>query len=86
MSLPDWCEPLLDADTMRAVDRWAIEERGVPSLDLMERAGAGVARAVESLVPDGPVAVLCGKGNNGGDGLVDGAALACDRTSPSRCC
>jgi NAD(P)H-hydrate epimerase len=36
----------------------------------MERAGAGVARAVERLVPDGPVAVLCGKGNNGGDGLV----------------
>jgi NAD(P)H-hydrate epimerase len=70
MLLPDWCEPLLDAETMRAVDRWAIEERGVASLDLMERAGAGVTRAVERLVPDGPVAVLCGKGNNGGDGLV----------------
>ena len=55
---------------MRAVDRWAIEERGIPSLDLMERAGEGVARAVERLVPDGPVAVVCGKGNNGGDGLV----------------
>ena len=39
-------------------------------LDLMERAGAGVARAVEALVPDGPVTVACGKGNNGGDGLV----------------
>ena len=70
MLLPDWCEPLLDAETMRAVDRWAIEERGIASLDLMERAGAGVARAVESLVPDGPVTVVCGKGNNGGDGLV----------------
>ena len=55
---------------MRAVDRWAIDERGVPSLDLMERAGAGVARAVERIAPDGPVAVVCGKGNNGGDGLV----------------
>ncbi len=42
----------------------------MPSLDLMERAGAGVARAVEQLAPDGPVAVVCGKGNNGGDGLV----------------
>jgi hydroxyethylthiazole kinase-like uncharacterized protein yjeF len=62
--------PLLDAETMRGVDRWAIEEQGVPSLDLMERAGAGVTRAVERLVPDGPVAVVCGKGNNGGDGLV----------------
>ncbi len=36
----------------------------------MERAGAGVARAVERLAPDGRVAVVCGKGNNGGDGLV----------------
>ena len=69
-SLPAWLSPLPDAPTMRAIDRWAIEEHGVPSLDLMERAGAGVARAVERLVPDGPAAVVCGKGNNGGDGLV----------------
>ncbi len=55
---------------MRAIDRWAIDEQGVPSLELMERAGAGVYRAVEELAPDGPVAVVCGKGNNGGDGLV----------------
>jgi NAD(P)H-hydrate epimerase len=55
---------------MRAVDRWAIDERGVSGLELMERAGAGVARAVESLAPGGPVTVVCGKGNNGGDGLV----------------
>ncbi len=68
--LPDWCEPLLDAPRMRAVDRWAIEQRGIPSLDLMDRAGQAVARAVEAVVPDGPVAVVCGKGNNGGDGLV----------------
>jgi hydroxyethylthiazole kinase-like uncharacterized protein yjeF len=69
-TLPDWLTPLLDAETMRDVDRWAIETRGVPSLDLMERAGAGVVRMVERLAPDGPVAVVCGKGNNGGDGLV----------------
>ena len=55
---------------MREVDRWAIEEQGTPSLLLMERAGEAVARALERLCPDGPVAVLCGKGNNGGDGLV----------------
>ena len=30
-----WLEPLPDAEQMRATDRWAIEERGVPSLDLM---------------------------------------------------
>ncbi|MGH2876202.1 MAG: NAD(P)H-hydrate epimerase, partial [Solirubrobacteraceae bacterium] len=69
-SLPDWLTPLLDAEAMRGVDRWAIEERGVPSLELMERAGAGVARIVERVVPDGPAVVVCGKGNNGGDGLV----------------
>ncbi len=69
-SLPDWLTPLLDAETMRGVDRWAIEERGVPSLELMERAGAGVTRIVERLAPDGAVVVVCGKGNNGGDGLV----------------
>lgn len=68
--LPDWCEPLLDAPRMRAVDRWAIERQGVPSLELMERAGEGVVRAVERVAPDGPVAVVCGKGNNGGDGFV----------------
>ncbi len=69
-ALPEWCLPLPDAEAMRAIDRWAIDERGVPSLELMERAGIGVARAVEQLAPDGPVTVLCGKGNNGGDGLV----------------
>ena len=68
--LPDWCEPLLDAPQMRVVDQWAIEERGIPSLELMERAGEGVARAVESISRDGALAVVCGKGNNGGDGLV----------------
>ncbi len=68
--LPPWLVPLADAESMRAVDRWAIDERGVAGLELMERAGAGVARAVERLAPDGPVTVVCGKGNNGGDGLV----------------
>jgi hydroxyethylthiazole kinase-like uncharacterized protein yjeF len=68
--LPDWLTPLLDAETMRGVDRWAIEERGVPPLELMERAGAGVTRIVERLAPDGAAVVVCGKGNNGGDGLV----------------
>jgi hydroxyethylthiazole kinase-like uncharacterized protein yjeF len=67
---PPWLEPLYTADEMRAVDTWAISERGVPSLDLMESAGSGVAAAVEDLEPTGAVRIVCGKGNNGGDGLV----------------
>ena len=42
--LPDWLDPLYEAGEMRAVDEWAIEQAGTPSLDLMERAGAGLAR------------------------------------------
>ncbi|MEA2389228.1 MAG: ADP-dependent NAD(P)H-hydrate dehydratase / NAD(P)H-hydrate epimerase, partial [Thermoleophilaceae bacterium] len=70
MALPDWLDPLFTADEMRSADAWAIEEQGVPSIDLMERAGAGLARAVAAVAGDGPIRVLCGKGNNGGDGLV----------------
>jgi NAD(P)H-hydrate epimerase len=63
-------EPLLVADEMRAVDTWAIETKGVPSLDLMERAGEGLAAVVCQHAPAGRVVIVCGKGNNGGDGLV----------------
>ena len=35
----DWLDPLFEAAEMRAADAWAIDEQGVPSLDLMERAG-----------------------------------------------
>ncbi|MBD0281106.1 MAG: NAD(P)H-hydrate dehydratase [Thermoleophilaceae bacterium] len=68
--LPDWLDPLFDASEMRAADAWAIREQGVPSLDLMERAGAGLARATAAAARPGPVRVVVGKGNNGGDGLV----------------
>jgi hydroxyethylthiazole kinase-like uncharacterized protein yjeF len=70
MSLPRWMEPLPDATQMRATDAWAIETRGIPSLDLMERAGDGLARVTAQRAPAGRIAVVCGKGNNGGDGLV----------------
>ena len=72
----DWLEPLHDAAGMRAVDAWAIEQRQVPSLRLMEGAGRALAAAVRQLEPDGPVVVVCGKGNNGGDGLVAARHLA----------
>ena len=65
-----WLDPLFDAAEMRAADAWAIEEQGVPSLDLMERAGLGLARVTAAAARPGPVRVVVGKGNNGGDGLV----------------
>src|SRR5918999_46293 len=71
-----WLEPLHDAATMRETDRWAIEEMGVPSLELMEAAGGALARATAELAGDGPVQIVCGKGNNGGDGLVAARRLA----------
>jgi ADP-dependent NAD(P)H-hydrate dehydratase / NAD(P)H-hydrate epimerase len=71
-----WLHPLYGADAMREIDRWAIEDRGVPSLELMESAGGALASAVIEISPQGPVRVICGKGNNGGDGLVAARLLA----------
>jgi len=65
-----WLQALFDADGIRAVDRWAIEEQGIAEADLMEAAGTALAEAVAGLAPQGPVRIVCGKGNNGGDGLV----------------
>ncbi len=62
---------ILTAEEMQAVDRRAIEEIGIPSLVLMENASIGVADAIaESFAGARTVAILCGPGNNGGDGLA----------------
>jgi len=71
-----WITPVLTADEMRSVDAWAIEGQGVPSLDLMETAGRAVADAAAAIASSNRAAVVCGKGNNGGDGLVAARALA----------
>lgn len=63
----------LTAAEMRSVDRATIEERGIPSLVLMENAAQAVARRLGEEIPTlaaERVLVLCGKGNNGGDGLA----------------
>jgi len=64
---------ILTADQMREADRRTIEDIGIPSLVLMENAGRQVVAAMESIfedLADRRVAVLSGKGNNGGDGFV----------------
>jgi hydroxyethylthiazole kinase-like uncharacterized protein yjeF len=57
---------VLSAAQMREVDRRCIEDVGIPGVVLMNNAGAEVFKFVEK----GPVGVVCGKGNNGGDGYV----------------
>ncbi len=68
---------ILTAEAMQAVDRRAIEEIGIPSLVLMENAALGVVEAVARHFPRAQaVAIFCGPGNNGGDGLAVGRHLA----------
>ncbi|MBN1213442.1 MAG: NAD(P)H-hydrate epimerase, partial [candidate division Zixibacteria bacterium] len=70
---------LVTSAQMRAVDREAIENQGIPGPELMEHAGRGIAEGIlENLIenPDETTAVIfCGKGNNGGDGFVIGRYL-----------
>jgi ADP-dependent NAD(P)H-hydrate dehydratase / NAD(P)H-hydrate epimerase len=74
--MEEWLKPCLNADEMRAIDAWAITDQGVPSLRLMETAGWAVAEAAAQTSRSGRAVVICGKGNNGGDGLVAARALA----------
>ena len=60
----------------RAFDKHAIEQLGIPSVVLMENAGRGAAEVLQSLGIHGPVVICCGKGNNGGDGMVIARHLA----------
>lgn len=63
--------PVLDAEQMRAADAVTISQLGLPSLVLMEMAAAGVTEALLERFGDAaPVVVVCGPGNNGGDGLA----------------
>jgi hydroxyethylthiazole kinase-like uncharacterized protein yjeF len=72
---------IVSAAEMREIDRVTSERFGVPSLTLMENAGAAVANFVLSQYPLARrVGVVCGKGNNGGDGFVAARKLrAADR-------
>jgi ADP-dependent NAD(P)H-hydrate dehydratase / NAD(P)H-hydrate epimerase len=71
-------KPVISSAQMRKIDLKTTERCGIPSLTLMENAAAAVARAVAALagVADQSILVLCGKGNNGGDGAATARLLA----------
>lgn len=62
--------PVLTREQSRELDRRAIEEYGLCGLVLMENAGRGCVDVLERLGIEGPVVIVCGKGNNAGDGFV----------------
>ncbi len=69
--------PVLDNEAMREADRYTIDDLGLPSLVLMENAATGVVEALRKGFPEAErVLVLCGSGNNGGDGLAAARHLA----------
>src|SRR6476620_5245223 len=64
---------VLNTRQMREADRRTIDEIGIPSIVLMENAGRQAVAAMEAAFDDlstSHVAVICGRGNNGGDGFV----------------
>ena len=66
-------QKVVTAGEMQAIDRSAIEDYGIPGQILMENAGLAVASLIHENVPDlleKKVVIVCGKGNNGGDGFV----------------
>ncbi|MEO1996934.1 MAG: NAD(P)H-hydrate epimerase, partial [Planctomycetaceae bacterium] len=60
----------------RAIDQLAIRKFGIPGIVLMENAGRGCTDQLRNEGCQGPVVVLCGPGNNGGDGFVMARQLA----------
>jgi hydroxyethylthiazole kinase-like uncharacterized protein yjeF len=67
--------PILTAEAMRAADQRA-KDSGSSVTELMERAGTGLAEAAFRFVGPMPTLILCGPGNNGGDGYVAARVLA----------
>ena len=62
--------PALTRDQVRQVDQIAIENYGVSGVVLMENAGRGAAELIDQIAGPGRIVILCGSGNNAGDGYV----------------
>src|SRR3954462_15215272 len=76
----------LTAQQMRDIDRLTTDRFGIPSLQLMENAGEAIAESILQRYPDLKnqcVTILCGKGNNGGDGFVIARRLKEAASSPN---
>src|SRR5215467_10855665 len=76
---------ILTLEQIREVDRLTTEKYGIPSLILMENAGMRIAEVLEDRFEDLAtltIGILCGKGNNGGDGLVVARQLIQKGCSP----
>ncbi len=74
---------LVTGSTIARLDRAAIEGHGIPGLDLMERAGEGIVKTILEFYPGAsrPL-IVCGKGNNGGDGFVVARLLKAHNLTP----
>ncbi len=73
-------EYILDRESVRAVDRAAVEEYGIPGIVLMENAARGLADHALRMLAEAPTSppaalIVCGSGNNGGDGYALGRHL-----------
>lgn len=77
---------ILNTEQIKAVDRLTIEQEPIRSVDLMERAArACVKRLIKLTEPETEIIVLCGKGNNGGDGLAISRLLSDNGANVKAC-
>ena len=83
----DWMQLWLNAAQMKAADQYTIQKLGVPSLELMEHAAQACVQVLEDEKVDlSHVCVVCGSGNNGGDGFAIARILQNNRYSVETFC
>ena len=83
----DWMQLWVNAAQMKAADQYTIQKLGVPSLELMEHAAQACVQVLEDEKVDlSHVCVVCGSGNNGGDGFAIARILQNNRCSVETFC